>query len=201
MPISAPGSRNSRCLPVSRRRTMNAALHAHDGEYPGKRGERQVVQHADRQLERQRGDEMHRPDADAHREAAAHHPELPVGGVRIAHARGEEQRDVRRGHRHEVRQEHQPEVEILRHIPHLAAPRGARTVAYCTARTTTYVMAERLWYSLAPHEPIQTIQAGAQGRRSPSSTTTASSAICWICTCARRATRCSPPRTRWRPGA
>jgi hypothetical protein len=79
-----------------------------DGEHPGKRGVRQVVQHADRQLERQRGDEMHRPDADAHREAAAHHPQLPVGRVRIAHARGEQQRDVRRRHRHEVRQEHQP---------------------------------------------------------------------------------------------
>ena len=78
------------------------------GEHPGKRGERQVVQHPDRQLERQRGDEMHRPDADAHREAAAHHPQLPVGRVRIAHARGEEQRDVRRSHRHQVRQEHEP---------------------------------------------------------------------------------------------
>ena len=88
----------------------------HDGEHPGERRQGKVVHDLNRQLQGERGDEMHRPDADAHRDAPARHPQLPIGGVRIAHARGEQQRHVRRGHRDEIRQEHQPEIEVLRHF-------------------------------------------------------------------------------------
>ena len=45
MPISAPGSRNSRWRPGEPAQHDERRAADHDGEHPGKRGERHVVDH------------------------------------------------------------------------------------------------------------------------------------------------------------
>ena len=84
------------------------------GEH-GCQGHAQVVVHIHRQLQGQHADEMHGPDAQAQRAAAAQQCHLPLEATRSMHAGLHQvQRQHRGGNRHGNRQNHQQRV-----MPHM----------------------------------------------------------------------------------
>ncbi|KAG0922804.1 hypothetical protein G6F31_019760 [Rhizopus arrhizus] len=82
-----------------------------DGQCQRKQGDRQVVSERNGQAEGQHADEVHRPDAQAHGEAAAQPP--PPGRALAGcsdRAPGHRQRGVRGHHGNQQRDRHQPRV-------------------------------------------------------------------------------------------
>ena len=70
-----------------------------DGRKQRKQGGQHVVAQHDGQREGQHADEMHRPDADAHRDRAADQPGVDITRARRRNPRGERERRIGDEHR------------------------------------------------------------------------------------------------------